>query len=368
MLGRWTHDFSASSALSIQTYYDYYEQKGPVFSQRLHTFDLDAQHNFDLGERQTITWGAGFRATWDTIYARSIVSTPNRPQANDQLANIFVQDEIALVRDKLAMTLGVKMEHNGYTGWECSPTARLLWHPSERQTVWGAVSRAVATPNHSTTGANYNLRVMPPGVLVQIHGQSDRVEELIAYEIGYRIQPIDRVSLDITGFYNDYANLLALEKGTPVPGRPPILPINWVNDGPGHTYGVELALGWQPMDHWQLKCGYTWFESDGVHASAGRDDGGASPEHQFNVRSTVDLGAHWEWDTGFRFVGKLESIDVPAYVEMDMRLAWKPDKHWELALVGQNLLQDSHFEYPRGLNPLKSEVPRSVYATVTARF
>jgi hypothetical protein len=62
------------------------------------------------------------------------------------------------------------------------------------------------------------------------------------------------------------------------------------------------------------------------------------------------------------------SQNVPSDVELDLRLAWKPSKHWEVALVGLDLLDDSHFEYPWGLSPVQSEVPRSVYGKVTWRF
>ncbi|MGC3958855.1 MAG: TonB-dependent receptor [Verrucomicrobiota bacterium] len=376
MLGRWTREYADEASLSIQTYYDYFEDRNLAANQYLHTFDLDLQHNFTLGERQQINWGAGYRVTFDTLEAGQILSVPGRSQANDQLLSLFAQDEIALVLEQVFLTLGTKLEHNDYTGWEASPSARLCWQPTQKQTVWGAVSRAVTTPNHLSTGMAFNLRVAPPGALgpgspatlVQVQGQSDRVEELLAYEIGYRIQPIERVSVDVAAFYNDYADLLATETGAVIPGTPPVLPVNWVNRIAGHTYGVEVALGWQPLDRWRLQAGYTWFESDVTQASVGRGDGDASPEHKFSLRSSVDLGAHWEWDTGLRYVGELTSVNVPAYLEMDMRLAWKPAQNWEIALVGQNLLDKSHYEFPRGLSPLLSEVPRSVYLTVTCRF
>ena len=102
--------------------------------------------------------------------------------------------------------------------------------------------------------------------------------------------------------------------------------------------------------------------------SLGRGDGGASPKHRFGLRSTVDFGPHWEWDTGLRFVDELTSQNVPSYAELDLRLAWKPTRNWEVALVGQNLLHPSHYEFPRGLSFVQSEVPRSVYGKVTWRF
>lgn len=368
VLGRWTRHFTADSVLTAQAYYDYYENASFTLNQHLHTLDADLQHNFGWGERQQITWGAGYRVTLDTIKSARVMRVPGREQANDQLFSLFAQDEIALVQEKLFLTLGTKLEHNDYTGLEFSPSARLRWHPSNRQTVWGAVSRAVSNPGHLSSGFQYDARVVAPGALVQVQGRRDRVEELLAYELGYRIQPVDCVSVDVAGFYNDYSQLSVLKTGTFIPGAPPIVPVYMMNQIGGHTHGVEVALGWQALDQWRLQGNYTWFGSDVSIASLGRGDGGASPKHRFGVRSTVELGSYWEWDTGVRFVDRLQSQNVPSYVELDLRLAWKPTKHWELALVGQNLLHDSHYEFPRGLNSLQSEVSRSVYGKVTWKF
>ena len=376
LLGRWKRQFSETSELTASAYYDYFEDTSESGHQRLHTLDAEVQHNLSWGERQQFNWGLGYRATLDTIFPTRVLSVPGRQQANDQVFNLFAQDEIALVREKLFLTLGAKLEHNDYTGWEVSPSARLLWKAAENQTVWGAVSRAVTTPNHVNSGSTLDVLALPPGSLgpgspaslVQLQGHSDRVEELLAYEIGYRIQPVARVSVDIAAFYNDYSQLLDSKNGAVIPGSPLIVPIDWVNAVDGHTYGVELALGWQPVDHWRLQGSYTSFKSDVVVAPGVRGDSGASPEHKFGLRSTVNLGSHWEWDTGLRFVGKLKSVSVPEYLELDLRLAWKPTANWEVALVGQNLLHEMHLESPRGLSPLLSEVPRSVYGKVTWKF
>lgn len=64
------------------------------------------------------------------------------------------------------------------------------------------------------------------------------------------------------------------------------------------------------------------------------------------------------------------AIGVPSYITMDLRLAWRPKKEWELAVVGQNLLQDHHFEFAgtsRGMQSEVTAVPRGVYGTITWR-
>jgi len=55
---------------------------------------------------------------------------------------------------------------------------------------------------------------------------------------------------------------------------------------------------------------------------------------------------------------------------MDMRVGWRPNKRWELAVVGQNLLQPHHYEFrpdADAFNSTTTEVPRGVYGTATWR-
>jgi iron complex outermembrane receptor protein len=51
---------------------------------------------------------------------------------------------------------------------------------------------------------------------------------------------------------------------------------------------------------------------------------------------------------------------------MDLRLAWSPLKDLELAIVGRNLLHDSHAEFAGAT--ITREVPRSVYGTLRWSF
>ena len=54
---------------------------------------------------------------------------------------------------------------------------------------------------------------------------------------------------------------------------------------------------------------------------------------------------------------------------MDARIAWKPAKNLELALVGQNLFQRYHPEFiPEFINTTVSETPRCFYGKITWKF
>jgi len=155
ILGRWSHTFLDESDLSLQMYYDRTHISSPkasngfapagILTDDLDTYDLDFQHHFRLGMQHRFTWGLGFRFTRDKVgNAPSVEFLPAR--LDQRLDSGFVQDEIAL-RTDITLTLGTKLEHNDYTGYETEPSGRLQWDATPKQMLWGAISRAVRTPS-----------------------------------------------------------------------------------------------------------------------------------------------------------------------------------------------------------------------------
>jgi len=67
----------------------------------------------------------------------------------------------------------------------------------------------------------------------------------------------------------------------------------------------------------------------------------------------------------FRYVDRL-AIGVPRYFVMDVRLGWEPRENLELAVVGQNLLDDHHIEFIDSFG--STEVPSGVYGMITWRY
>ena len=216
LLSRWKHVFSDTSDMSLQLYYDRTEQTMAILGEKRDTLDIDFQHRFELGDRQELIWGAGYRFTHDNITNTPTASIQPASLGQD-LFSAFVQDSITIVRDKLRLTLGSKFEHNDMTGFEVQPNARLLFTPNERNTLWAAVSRAVRTPSRTENDILLNQLTIPPStpqnpgpipVLVEVKGSNTHIsEELIAYEVGYRAKPHPRFLLDIAAFYNIYHHL-----------------------------------------------------------------------------------------------------------------------------------------------------------------
>ena len=388
ILGRWNHN-SEGNSMSLQMYYDNTTTVDKsLFVDHQNVFDMDFQHGFHVGDSQQFVWGLGYRSILDRNDSSFTVSLqPNQVSLNQFSA--FLQDEISLVDNRLRLTLGSKFEHNDFTGFEVEPNARLLWTLSPNQSVWTAVSRAVRTPALTEEGLRLNSAVIPPGTpanpaplpaVVAVFGSHQfNSENLLAYELGYRVQATSNLSLDLATFYNHYSNLRTAEPGTPfVEGSPAptdiVIPFVAGNKMSGGTYGLELFADWKVIPKWRLTGSYSYLQMD-IHKNLDSQDptpdnpNGSSPRHQWYLRSSVDLPKHFDLDTTLRFVDHLSSLNLPNYYSLNAHLGWRPVRNLELSIGGQNLLDNRHLEFlPDFVNTSPTVVKRSVFGSFTVTF
>ena len=377
VLTRWRRDFDEGDGWALQFYYDRIRRAWPLASGPVDVIDIDFQRQIPWGDRHQIVWGAGYRNHRDAIdnsYTVSFIP----PEKTLNVYSCFIQDEITLVEDRLFLTVGSKFEHNDYTGFEYQPTIRALWSLDERRAIWGAVSRAVRTPNRLDRSAYYRampvyLGPPPPTWAVILGNDSVRSEELLAWEMGYRAQPTERFSWDVALFFNQYDKLVFTQPTPPMP-TPPTWFWPWENCMDGETYGCELSATYQVNPNWKLQTAYTYLRmflhTDAGFSPMGEVQEGWSPVNQVYFQSSWDLRRDIQFDMMLRYVDALTTLDVPSYVTMDFRLAWCPSKRFEAAWVGRNLLTPSHLEYVRNQGPesQQTEVERAMYGTVTWRF
>ena len=384
VVSRWDHAASPNSETRLQIDFDHGDRGDTTYSAALTNLGADFQHHVGWGDRQDFVWGLGYRLTYidDDPTLRISFLTQKETQ---QLSSAFVQDEIAVLPDKLYLTAGVKLEHNVYTGLGWQPSGRIAWTPNERNMFWAAVSRALRTPSEADRSIQDNEAVVPgPNnlpLIVSILGSPSRGDEREnAFETGYRAESAKRISFDVTTFYNHYDNLVSVEPSTPflVANPPPVHLVdpNILNNLVyGETHGVEFSSNWKVARRWTLSPGYS-FLSMHLHRTATSQDltgptetAGNLPNHQAQLRSHVDLASHWQWNTTAYFVDRLIAVGVPSYTRLDSNVIWQPVKRLSLSLVGQNLLKDHHLEY---IGPdqteLSSLIKRSAYAKLTWQF
>jgi iron complex outermembrane recepter protein len=383
LLGRWSRSFSDGADMSLQSYLDQTHlldpeppltlgalvlaPAGPLHDD-LTTYDLDFQHRFSLGPSNRIVWGLGYRHTHDVVgNAPGIGFLPT--VLDQSLFSQFIQDEAAL-QPNLSFTIGTKLEHNAYTGWELQPDARLRWGFTEGQALWAAVSRAVREPSR----VDHDLTEAPPPLLRLLEGGANfESEKVLAYELGYRGQFTSRLSGSVSTFFNVYSDLRSTSF-TPIT----VLPLYFANNLEGHTYGLEFSGNYQVLDNWSLHAGYTWLREHLVVKPGQFDlndalNETADPKDQLSVRSSLDLPRQVQLDASLRWVDALHINEgptlgtVPSYFELDSRLGWQASRQLELSIAGQNLLHARHPEYGYP-SPTRTEIERSVYAKATWHY
>lgn len=371
VLGRWTHHFSASSELRAQVYYDRFHQGDGDSAETRDTFDFELSHRFSPGGRHDVIWGGGYRLTTDRLTPTFYLSfTPEREKA--QLFSFFLQDEITFVPDRLALTVGSKLEHHEHVGFEVQPGVRLLWTPSRRQTLWSSISRAVRTPSRYDRGSRINAAAFQPPssptMLLALLGSRDAVSEtLTAYEAGYRAELGKRVSLDLAGFFNVYDDLLSFVsedvrfEGEPAPAHL-LMPLRLENMNSGRTYGTEISMQWRASDRWSFVASHTWLHLDLRADEAPEQE---SPQHQFQLRSYFDVTPALQLNVAGYYVDAIESPQdnararIGSHTRVDVGLNWRVHESLDLGIWGQNLLEGSHAEFGSFKTPHLAEIPRS---------
>jgi iron complex outermembrane receptor protein len=347
LLARWTRQFDGGSDLRVQAYHDHSRRSDALlYSPEVATLDLEFQHGIPVG-RHRLLWGGGYRRARDEIQPGVFFAYVPASRTMSW-KNLFAQGDIDL-GDKFDLSLGVKLENNGYTGTEVLPSLRMGWKVAKDHFLWTAASRAVRAP--ARLDRELRFPANPP---YYIAGGPDFVSEVAnVYEIGYRAQPSPSVTYSATLFHHDWDKLRSGQK-------PPNAQVQ--NMITGSSYGAEAWATWQVLPAWRLSGGATTLRHDlrlrpGSTDPSGPRELGDDPEYQWMLRSAFNLPRGQELDIAVRRVAALPYPAVPAYTAVDMRYGWKLSGKLQAALSAQNLFDPSHPEFNSA--PGRSEIKRS---------
>lgn len=373
ILTRLNKKHSADSESSIQFYVDNASTQTSFFANDTTTVDFDYQNVWTRWSGHEVVWGAGYRLIHDRNDDPSSIFSLTPKIRNDNLFNAFVQDKFEVI-DSVFLTLGSKFERNDYSGFEVQPSARASWLINDKQTLWGSVSRAVHTPSRFTDDGKLNLNIISGPVLIANAGNRTLdPEEMIAYEMGYRIQPTKSLSFDIAAFYNDYENHfidVANPNNVVSMGTYFYQPVFTTNGNGAESKGIELASEWNVTPEWQTSASYSYIDLKFDNKSGGVPAFfvGKQPKHMMNLRSTYIFPNKLEMTNILYYSDQLSRINVDSYWRFDTRLSYPVMDGVDVSLVGQNLLDDSHQEFSPFVYTTAAEIQRSVYGNITFKF
>jgi len=369
LTGHWNHAFENGSSLGVQLVFDdSVRSLTGLAREQLQNYDLQVFHNTSLGLGDSFIWGGGYRQSKEAFYTSGLFHFAD-PTTTISIGNIFAQDEIPLWPD-LKLTAGLKLEDNSYSGIDAMPNARLAWQVTESEMIWAAASRAVRTPS------KIDRELEAPGILLPSPNFGS--EKLTAYELGYRGEPLPRLTLSASLYYNFYDDLRS-DQPTPTT----VVPIILLNGVKGETYGVDMWAKYGLTDWWRLTGGFSWLNRNfrpkpGFIDFANGQSEGQDPASMAQIRSNINLFEGWELDNSLRAVSKVTQENpnppggqmrlVSSYVEADLRIGWHVTENTELAFSILNLLHDRHLEARDPSTYAPQYVPRSFILNLRQSF
>ena len=362
LVARWEHRLSGDSSISGQFTYDRIERTvPPLFADKADIADLQLQHAWRPNPAHALVWGAQYRYAVDDVASTSPYVAFLPARVNQAWGSLFAQDEITLATD-WRLTLGARAEHNGYTGTEFLPSARLAWKPATNHLLWGAASRTVRAPSRF----DRDIFVPAQAPFLLDGGPDFQSEVAKVYELGYRGQPTPDVSVSVTAFHADYDRLHTQEVSA---SRTFLF---FGNGMQGTVRGLEMWGSYQALPIWRLRAGFTRLLQKFELKPGSTDTGsvaaakGSNPSGQWMLRSSLDLPHQMEFDVTARYVGELPLPNVPSYLAMDMRWGWQPRRDVEFSITGQNLLGPPHGEFTAVAT--RTAFSRALFAELLLRF
>lgn len=378
---RWTEKENGHLNWLVQSFFEHIERDDAILGeQESIVADISIQQDI-LWHAHDIGWGLEYKHVDNSLQAGSLIRyIPASRETN--LYSGFISDEIGFFSDQVKLTLASRFEHNDFTGFEWQPTARIAWQVNNRHTLWTAFSRSVRVPSLTDHNQYLEPQIFPEGsahpmlpVVLQINGDKKmRSEEVLAYELGYRMQLSPDFKFDLAAYYNNYNHVRSFELDRLAVDFGPPVRINAIhhydNKLEASVYGADLSADWHIKPWWRLVAGYSYAHSH-IHEKNSSTDRITiprniyimSPQHMGTLRSSWTVANDWDFDLWLRYVDRLENTDINAYVNMDARLAWRPINGLELSVIGQNLLDKRQVQYTNepATDIHNSQVERSVY-------
>ncbi len=214
---------------------------------------LDGRVSFGAGQIHKLSLGAETRR--ERLEDPSINRAGRKAQTHYA---VFVQDEIFL-SDRWELVLGSRFDHHADFGWEVSPRAYLLFHPSAALTLRGGMGRGFKAPTLKQLSPEFESRAAMGGRAIvrgnpELEPETNRAFELgAAYDVG-------TWSASATLFHNDVRNLIDTVR-QPTCFEPGRICLDYENVAKVRLQGLELSATVALDPQWRVDANYTYLEA-----------------------------------------------------------------------------------------------------------
>ena len=377
LLGRWTHTRAQRRVAAGPVVR---RHRGPAGAGRATTTDRPSTSTRNTTPRSArITIWSPAPATGSSArrFAGHVGFSLTPADDSSSLVTAFVQDEIALFGNRLAVTLGSQVQYDSDSGAGVQPTARVMWKARPRQRLWAAASRALRTPSLYRARDSRGLpagaeppagcRCSSPSV-GNPAAETETLRRRRKPDTGSRSgRPRRLTSPDSSGRYD---HLRTQEAAAPVVQfvpSPQILvdhavrqPARGDDARPRSRRPLDAGPGLAPRRQLHgLPCHAATLAAASLDPAAASEDGSA-PRTQWQLRSAFSPGPRATLNVAVFHVGPLEQLQVDAYTRADVTAEWRFTSRLSAMAIGQNLFDAAHAEFAgAGSLLLATQVPRS---------
>ena len=372
---QWTHATQGGGESVLKVSFDRTQLDYPFVAGGFNDLTADWQKRMPVSERHELYVGGGFQQYWDSVAGRYFIRF-DPVSSLFRGVNLVARDEWQVIPRQLMASFGMRADYTSYGHVEYQPSARLLYTPNARQSLWLSASRAVRLPSRYERDMHASAAYVqtPWGVPLEMNfdgSRSIRSEIERSLEVGYRRQSGQRWSVDVSGFLSRYTRMRALS-------GPAIPPVIWTgerliaqtqmvegNYGIGRCYGAEAWGYLQLMPRWRLIPAYSYLKEDRWLPPLGArsydwDSELASIAHQGSLRSQWDLTEHLQFDVTAVARTRNLGMQLPGSVTVDARLGWRPRRWGEVSFALHNLTDrrvvEAYNEGPVPAIPLRREL------------
>ena len=374
LMTKYEKELSEKNKLSVQYYHDYRNSAMSFgHDDKLRSNDVEVQFNRN-SKKYNLVFGSGYRIDMVrhgflsgedfNAYTTKGSHSLNLETDYNHIFKTFINFTYH-INKKLHLTGAMMLEDNGFVKeLMLSPKGSIVYLPEENQSFRFSVSRAYRTPSFIEEAADFSVPFREdPGYIGQRGDSGLSPERIVAFELGYRGIFLDsRLTANVELFYHDINDLITYDDhGTNI--------FQYMNGKNNTVKGLETSFSWQVYDWWKLKLNYTYQE--------GSDDDfdGYIIEQKAGLLNRFLLPKGFVANVQTYYVDQLHFVTEPFtpestvndYIRLDIRFSktFLNDKI-ELAVIGQNLLDTRHEEYPEALGA--AEANRMYFFELSYRF
>lgn len=339
--------------------------KNEVVTER---FDIEAQHNFNIGKTIRAVWGGSVRR--DTMYAPFYLDSTKTDYFD--LQRLFGHAEWQ-AHEKLLLNAGAMLEHNDFTGTDISPRASVNFKFNPNHTIRLGASSALRTPNYVEEKFQRAVRVptsapVPNNTLLlqrQANKGNVRPEQIISREIGY-IANLGDLSLDTRLFYDritdhirfrDRRDFVAPPGFTlldPDPSTPGVIEDidSGTNFGSAKVTGFEAQAKWLLNKDTDLLFNYAYIHIRGKENQLKKNYVDSAPRNTVSALLTHRFNPNWDASLAYYQTSEVTALGDGDPVDLirrcDVRIAHKFNtRRWngEVSGVVENLFNNQYEEF-----------------------